>query len=578
MEKTRRKVKRVLWVEDIKENPASCLFPSDETNIVGTMDDAIREFSGDRLYMYDTIVLDIDFENGLGDPEYVIQKLSEKIYLSKDQLKDNAYIINNGGYLLFLYLLERGYPSSQIAFLTGNAGIISQLKAFHDRYSNEMTKDDIAAAILTAWKEAGGENAEGEWNVDFDSFEAKIRQLPIDAKYKDGDFYEQCEDILLEDSGEKEVDPRANKLKDLKELVNTVPTDTPIETVENTGDKIIFRFHDANLEAPSYFSKNENDIGGHNRADAEDWLDHQRTNENLLRWLLLAAGDYVEGLFRADSSEMNTQIKTIMRNVNDDGGVRSAFRQMYFVFDGLRAVEHKGVYYQAVSAMLIPFEGAPQSAGDYVFSTDYETQPEKFWDTIRRMFTCCSKQARNYCAHNSMGTTLSVETTLFLLMLSLSAILNRDQREEMGGWYQKAAELINKKFYKEDIEVDLCGKIQDLVEELSSRGVITEFEEVDQSADGTIRPRSILYKMGKNSEIDKSNVANVETREDYYVFSIAAYILGWFDNAAVDEVKKMYDQPVAYVYETAQNIVNAYEYPFIAEQVEAEGSGPAAFS
>ena len=116
-------IKRVLWVDDHPENEASSLFDKNETNIVKKLDNALKEISSSHLYEYDTIVFDIDFENGLLDRDFVIEEFSKKIYLNDDQ-KDNKYIIENGGYLLFIYLLECGYPSEQVAFLTGNPNML----------------------------------------------------------------------------------------------------------------------------------------------------------------------------------------------------------------------------------------------------------------------------------------------------------------------------------------------------------------------------------------------------------------------------------------------------------------------
>ena len=119
-------IRRVLWIDDVAENKAKSLFSSEETKIVGSMDEAIEEISGPHLYDYDTIVLDIDFENGIYDPQKVIERLSDYIYLDQGQ-RNNQFIICNGGYLLYLYLLKRGYPSDQIAFLTGNPAMVRKL-------------------------------------------------------------------------------------------------------------------------------------------------------------------------------------------------------------------------------------------------------------------------------------------------------------------------------------------------------------------------------------------------------------------------------------------------------------------
>ena len=117
-------INRVLWVDDITSNDSnSRLFIKDETTIVKTMDEALKVFSDNSLYRYDTVVLDINFENGITNQEDVIQDLTNSLFLSDEQ-KENDYIIKYGGYLLFLYLLVKGYPSDNVAFLTGNPGML----------------------------------------------------------------------------------------------------------------------------------------------------------------------------------------------------------------------------------------------------------------------------------------------------------------------------------------------------------------------------------------------------------------------------------------------------------------------
>ena len=133
-------IKRILWVDDNNSNDTQFIFPSQERFLdeneksekitewlnVGSMEDAIREFSSARLYHYDTIILDINFEDNSGDMDFIIQELSEKLYFTEEE-KNEEFIQQNGGYLLYLYLLKRGYPSEQVAFLTGNPTIIKNI-------------------------------------------------------------------------------------------------------------------------------------------------------------------------------------------------------------------------------------------------------------------------------------------------------------------------------------------------------------------------------------------------------------------------------------------------------------------
>ena len=269
-------VKRVLWIDDYINNSASKMFLDDETKKVQTMDAALEEIAGEHLYEYDTIVLDIDFENGIVNPERVKEQLKKKIYLSKDQ-ENRQFIINNGGYLLFLYLLEKGYPSGQVAFLTGNAGIIGQLKNYTKQNAEPMAREEIVEAFIKVWQDT---------EEDLDEFEARVCGLPIAKEYVALDFVYDCAEKL----DEKDMDG-------LRELIFNVVPETVTGNIQNTGDMMIFRFHEANLESPIYFSKNDNDIVGHNIVDAKAWLEKNRTTERVSRWLVLSAGDFVEMLF-----------------------------------------------------------------------------------------------------------------------------------------------------------------------------------------------------------------------------------------------------------------------------------------
>ena len=530
-------VKRVLWIDDYPNNKAGVIFNEEETRIVSSMDDAIKEISGERLYDYDSIVLDIDFENGIKNADEVIEKLSKVIYLNKDQ-KEKSFIINNGGYLLFLYLLEKGYPSKQVAFLTGNSGIIGQLKAYNRQNEKQMSKEDIVNAFIDAWKEFG---------EDVDEFENYISELPIDKKYKDSDFVYDC--AFMIDEGD---------MDGLTKMVGDITPTMVTGSVQNTGDMMIFRFHEANLESPVYFSKNDNDIQGHNREDAKKWLDKNRTDSKISRWLILNAGDYVEKLFRQNTSDMNRGIGRVLRNISNDGGIRSAFRQMYYVFDGLRNVEHRGVYYQAVSAMLVPFDATPGNGGDNALSAVQGLSDD---ERIMRMFASCAKQARNYCAHNSMGSSISDRTTLFLLMIAVNSVLNKTQRHELAWWYKKCCEVINNDIGSTN--TFNINKIDTLIAELLSNNKI----DINCARVGTdctkYTPKDLLYALGYNTQMNTASQPDSAVREEYFVFTLATYVVKWLDGVSESDMDKRFGREICMVYDVSKKVVASYLYPVI---------------
>lgn len=543
------RIKRVLWIDDNLKNPANRLFIKEETKMVSSMQDALLEIAGEHLYEYDTIVLDIDFENGVNDPKKIVEILSKKLYLSKKHREDKKFLEENGGYLLFLYLLEKGYPSEQIAFLTGNPGIIGQLQNYHKIDLAQMSPEDISEAFQKTWEETVLSLKDEEYDFEdlFDIFERKVFDLPIADDYKDYDLMQDC--ALYLENGE---------IEEMVDLIQGVKVELVTGNLENTGDKMIFRFHESNLEPPIYFSKNENDIKGHNKEDANRWLEKNRTKERVSRWLILSAGDYIERCFVDDQTGMTRQMEQVLRNISGDGGIRSAFRQMFFVFDGLRNYENRGIYYQAISAMLIPFDASPQYGGDNV-NENLEKSLK-----LRRMSACCAKQARNYCAHNYFGTTLSNKTTLFLLMVSVTAVLNKNQKMELQNWYKNIYQEIKQMLNVEKAEVDIIvahDKIDDLVRRMVSGGVLNlDKANVDSNYE-EYTPRNILYALGYNQEMGRESERNTERREQYFLFTLAVYIVKWFDKMTKEEVRTQYGEEIYFLYETALLLVLEYNYP-----------------
>jgi hypothetical protein len=101
----------ILWVEDNPENKKDFWFGDrNVTNIVdfSEADETIKK----SLNNYDIAVLDIDLSNS--DKEKVKQK-SIQFDLSPDNF------LQKSGMILFLTLLERGFPREQVIFLTGNS-------------------------------------------------------------------------------------------------------------------------------------------------------------------------------------------------------------------------------------------------------------------------------------------------------------------------------------------------------------------------------------------------------------------------------------------------------------------------
>lgn len=533
-----QEIKRVLWVDDHPEIEVSNMFNDAETKQVRLMEDAVKEISSSHLYDYDTIIFDIDFGNGLPDPDKVINELTKRIYLNPDQRK-NEYIINNGGYLLFIYLLERGYPSKQVAFLTGNDGMCKKLRDYNRKNSANLSKEEIALSYQKAWDNSG--DGDDAW----DTFVRAVEALPVADEYISEDAIIQCSDYL-----------EKNNYEGLAKYINDISpkTITGID-VQNTGDKMIYRFHEANLESPIFFTKKECFIKGHDKGDAKRWLDANRTQDRIARWLILAAGHHVKTLFDNDQNLMKSQMASLFSNVNTDPGVWSSFSQLYNLFYGLRDIDQREPYYQAISAMLIPFDKSPYSSGPDVTSVSGN------YDKIQKAFLRFSKQSRNYCAHNYFGSSVSNETALFIIMGTLLGILNNNQRADFDTWFRNAETQFQMRgtysIQNNIIKIDTLGNY------LYSAGDINTVAFTKlyvPSVYSDCNPWQMLQGIGYNLRMDLAHEPNTLRREKYYVFTLAAYIVKFFVGLPEYDIRLQFGEGVEIAYKVANEIVDAYVY------------------
>ena len=123
---SKKDVKRVLWLEDIKEEEFNqSPFSEDEYRLVRTMEEMLDTIDQDEMFNYDLVILDINMEEGVGSgAENIVSRLKAGgLYFSEEE-DINELIRSQGGYFIFLYLLKKGFPSDRIAFLTGNANVL----------------------------------------------------------------------------------------------------------------------------------------------------------------------------------------------------------------------------------------------------------------------------------------------------------------------------------------------------------------------------------------------------------------------------------------------------------------------
>jgi len=442
--------------------------------------------------------------------------------------------------LLFIYLLERGYPSSRVAFLTGNPGMLQKLKDYNNKNSAAMTKEEIASAYLKAWDDAG--DGDDAW----DRFVNNIESLPVPDEYIGEDVILQCSDYL-----------EKNDFESLKQYINGIsPRPVTGNDVQNTGDMMIYRFHEANLESPIFFTKKDHYIKGHDKGDAEQWLRKGRTDDRLTRWLILSAGNYVKSLFDENQNAMRTQMGNLFSGINTDPGIWSSFSQLYYLFYGLRDLDQKGPYYQAISAMLIPFDNSPKSSGPNAASAGGD------YNKIQRAFARMSKQARNYCAHNYFGSSVSNRTALFIIMGTLSGILTKDQRQSLdNSWYKNVKAVIGSK-HSYDVSLNV-QKIDSLCITLIGSGDINLGAAFKYGAPATYanyKPLDVLKALGYYIKKDMVHQPDTSDRESYFVFTLAAYIIKWFEGMSEADILNSYGEGIKIIYELSNEIVDEYQY------------------
>lgn len=120
-------VKRVLWIEDfdggkildqkdINQKLENYGMIKTETTVITSFIaglEYIDKYFGD----FDLVVLDVDFRE-LGDKDKCVDKLKDIIW--DNDLGNYNKMSENGGYYIFLYLMNKCFPKERIAMLTGN--------------------------------------------------------------------------------------------------------------------------------------------------------------------------------------------------------------------------------------------------------------------------------------------------------------------------------------------------------------------------------------------------------------------------------------------------------------------------
>lgn len=157
-------LKHIIWIEDFDNNdtkisqmPSDDEWDSDEDlSLENHQDDIQRTFGkyadnvvlfrdvpealkfiDEYFSLYDFVVLDINLGKGLnGNKEKIIKEACEK----QGILIDDKDIGKSCGYYIYLYLLKRGFPASNIIMFTANKGIENTTGNWESKFENAGLK------------------------------------------------------------------------------------------------------------------------------------------------------------------------------------------------------------------------------------------------------------------------------------------------------------------------------------------------------------------------------------------------------------------------------------------------------
>ena len=146
----------------------------------------------------------------------------------------------------------------------------------------------------------------------------------------------------------------------------------------------------------------------------------------------------------------------------------------------------------------IPFDHNPQNSGPNAVAAGNN------YNKVQQAFARMSKQARNYCAHNYFGSSVSNKTALYIIMGTISGVLTKSQRQAIdNNWYKNAKVIIgNGRLYDSSANVQ---KINQLCTTLIRNGDIDlnkAFRYTAPASYADYTPWDILRALGYNTTKD----------------------------------------------------------------------------
>ena len=76
-------------------------------------------------------------------------------------------------------------------------------------------------------------------------------------------------------------------------------------------------------------------------------------------------------------------------------------------------------------------------------------------------------------------------------------------------------------------------------------------------------PKDLLYALGYNTQMNTASQSDSSVREEYFVFTLAAYVVKWLDGVSESDMDKRFGIEIRMVYDVSKKVVASYLYPVV---------------
>jgi hypothetical protein len=361
----------ILWVEDNPENKQNFWFASRNVRNITDFSEA-EETIEKELNSYDVVVLDIDLRNS--DPEKVREK-SNQFGLSPD------IFLQKSGMVLFLILLERGFPREQIIFLTGNA----------DKNNLSILVDTISSS-------------------------KDVEQIK-----------NTTEKILdcLSDEQKTELKQKSNKEDKINYIKNLA-----IEKRTSTYDIFCDAYKAICIKPPRAISKsNDKDA----QLELRSWLeDHEKNNYLVLRRGIIEGCDFLKIHIEKDKDDDNIQFREFIKIENNQPTIEIPTKDIKNYLDAVsqllaikEPIEQNIQYRLFLRTLVHEWEENidPKSLKEKYPQFFRKDQPNSF-GKMNDIYTFAwlMKMTRNRVSHANLLEPLNSQIIAFLFLINMRAM------------------------------------------------------------------------------------------------------------------------------------------------------------